>query len=150
MATAALSAAVLFTLVVEGYTVMNEGWGGPNTVFVFVGPRATPFIVPAAFLAGAVVWRTLPEIPYYGPITGILATALTYLVAAGFLSLLFALYFIVEAFKGINPSPVIPDALILVMLYGFVGFIYTFWLTLPLSAVSGYIHEQARENVTEQ
>jgi len=27
--------------------------------------------------------------------------------------------------------------------YGGFGFIYTFWLTLPIGAVSGWIHEQA-------
>lgn len=103
------------------------------------------FVGPAAFLAGTIVWRTLPEgIPYYGPVAGMLATVLTYTVAMGFIALPMIVF---ETPPSESPHIVIGsfDAAVI----GILAFMGTYWLTLPLGAVSGHIHERARENLTE-
>ena len=150
MATAALSAATLFVLVTGGFALLAGGpgpQGSTSDFLVFYGLWAVPIVVPAAFLAGAIVWRTLPEkTPYYGPVAGLLATALTYVVATGLLAVLV-----------IGVTPVLYGDPLDVTGYGpfagfigAIGFIYTFWLTLPLGTVSGDIHDQAREVAGER
>lgn len=110
------------------------------------GLWAVPVIVPAAFLTGAIVWRSLPEgIPYYGPVAGVLATALTYIVAVGFLAP--ALIALEASYAGAGLE-IIGVGFFAVYIGGF-AFVYTFWLTLPLGVVSGHIHERARERLTK-
>lgn len=86
-----------------------------------------------AVLGGAVAWRLLPEsMSYRGPLAGMLATVLTYVGATLLLVPLL-----------VASSPAQPLSSVgLGLLVGIVGFILTFWLTLPIGAVSGWIHEQ--------
>lgn len=41
-----------------------------------------------------------------------------------------------------GPGPV-RGSVVLGLAYGEYGFIFTFWLTIPIGTVSGWIHEQA-------
>jgi len=83
----------------------------------YFGLLAVPFVVPTAFAGGVVAWRLVPErTPYRGPVVGLLATVLTCAFAV----------------------PLVAGA----MVAGF-GFYLTWWPTLPLGVVSGWIHERA-------
>lgn len=75
---------------------------------------------------------------YRGPLAGLLATVLTYVVATlltvAMLLVIFLLY--------VAPEPVGGSVVVGLLHDGF-GFIYTFWLTLPIGAISGWIHKRA-------
>src|SRR6056297_3130408 len=81
-ATAALLASVAFValygvqlLVLVGPDGLQVSPGG----LLYFGLRAPLFVVPAAFAAGALAWRLVPrDLPYYGPVSGVVATVLTY------------------------------------------------------------------------
>jgi hypothetical protein len=146
VATAALSAAVLFVLLACGsvlLTTVSEfqfSSGNLGSFFALYGLAAIPFVVPAAFLAGAIVWRTLPEgTRYFGPVAGVLATALTYVIGLAILAVVIVGYLAVATGAAFD----IVGAAGLTGLIGAVAFVSTCWLTLPLGAVSGYIHERA-------
>lgn len=134
VATAALAAAVAFVVLTAVRTLL---FGGPFTVtggLTYQGLLAIPLVVPAAFVGGAVAWRLLPEsVSYHGPLTGLLATVLTYVVAT---------LLVVSLFIAVGPS--LPEESVeLGLLVGGFGFYFTYWLTLPIGAVSGWIHERA-------
>jgi hypothetical protein len=143
-ATAALLASVAF---VVPYAVIRLLEGGPSALLrsiegglPYFGLFAIPFVVPAAFVAGALTWRLLPEtVPYYGPVSGLVATVLTYVGATA----LVAAVILVNSF--LSPTTVFEPgtAFIVAGLFGGVGFAYTFWITLPAGALSGYVHERA-------
>jgi len=133
VATAALAAAVAF-VVLTGVETLPSGETiaetGSPTRFELL---AIPLVVPAAFVGGAVAWRLLPEsTSYRGPLAGMLATVLTYVGA----TLLVVLYFF--AFAPSEPMASVGAGL----LVGIVGFILTFWLALPIGAVSGWVHDR--------
>ncbi|OYR56471.1 hypothetical protein [Halorubrum halodurans] len=134
VATAALAAAMAFVVLTGIQTLL---FGGPIAVtgeLTYVGLLAIPLVVPAAFAGGVVAWRLLPEsISYRGPLASLLATVLT---------CVFATLLVVPLL--IASSPTQPRASVeLGLLVGIVGFLTTFWLTLPIGAVSGWIHERA-------
>jgi hypothetical protein len=142
VATAALAAAVAFVILTG---VQTRLFGGPFTVtggLTYFGLLAIPLVVPAAFIGGAVAWRLLPEsMSYRGPLAGLLATVLTYVVAT---LLVFAFYTVSNL--AVQPEMSVQDILALGvygLAVGLFGFVYTFWLTLPIGAVSGWIHERA-------
>jgi hypothetical protein len=134
VATAALAAAVAFVVLTGVEWLLFGGQLTGSGELTYGGLAAIPFVVPAAFAGGAVAWRLLPEsVSYRGPVAGVLATVLTYVGA----TLLFGL-----SFFALNPSR--PSAAVVVSLLGGIfGFFLTFWLTLPIGAVSGWIHERA-------
>jgi hypothetical protein len=71
----------------------------------------------------------------------LLATVLTYVVAT---LLVFAFYTVSNL--AVQPEMSVQDILALGvygLAVGLFGFVYTFWLTLPIGAVSGWIHERA-------
>ena len=45
----------------------------------------------------------------------------------------------------LNPQTVVEPgtAVLVATLFGAFGFVFTFWITLPVGALSGYVHEQA-------
>jgi hypothetical protein len=143
-AMAALLASVVFILL---YAVTALLLGGPSALWFSVegglpyfGLLAVPFVVPAAFVAGALTWRLLPEtVPYYGPVSGLVATVLTYVWAAALVTTVV----LVDSF--LSPTTVFEPvtALFVGVLFGGFGFLYTFWITLPVGAVIGYVHEWA-------
>ena len=139
VATAALAAAVAFIVVTGVRTLLVFGSLPITGGLWYFGLLAVPLVVPAAFVGGAVAWRLLPEpMSYRGPLAGLLATVLTYLVAT---LLTVATLLGIFLFDG-GPEPV-RGSVVLGLLYGGFGFVYTFWLTLPIGAVSAWIHEQA-------
>jgi hypothetical protein len=130
VATAALAAAVAFVVLT---TLLSGGPIAETGSLTHFGLLAIPLVVPVAFAGGAVAWRLLPESQSYrGSLAGMLATVLTYVGTA----LLVVLYFF--AFAPSEPMASLGAGL----LVGIVGFILTFWLTLPIGAVSGWIHER--------
>jgi hypothetical protein len=75
---------------------------------------------------------------YRGSLAGLLATVLTYVVATLLTVATLLVIFLLDS----GPKPV-RGAVVIGLLYGGFGFLYTFWLTLPIGAVSGWIHERA-------
>lgn len=136
MLTAALAATALFLFVTGLAALQTDLSGG----LAFLGLVAVPFVAPAAFLAGALTWRYLPErTPYYGSAAGLLATVLTYVLAMALTATLMLGSTLVQpaTYGSVN------EALTLALIFGIVGFILTFWVTLPMGAVGGYVHERA-------
>ena len=82
VATAALAAAVVFIAVTGIRTLLVFGSLPITGGLWYFGLLAIPLVVPAAFIGGAVAWRLLPEsMSYRGPLAGLLATVLTYVVS---------------------------------------------------------------------
>lgn len=139
VATAALAAAVAF-IVLTGVKALL--FGGSITVtggLWYFGLLAIPLVVPVAFVGGAVAWRLVPEsISYRGSLAGLLATVLTYVVATLLVVALPLVNFLIAS----DPSRLARASVESALLIGIVGFLYTFWLTLPIGAVSGWIHER--------
>jgi len=136
VATAALAASVAFVVLTGVQTLL---FGGPGTFpgdFTYIGLLAIPLVVPAAFVGGVVASLLLPEsMSYRGPFAGLFATGLTYVVAT---------LLIVARLIVINPFESVLRSGQWGLIVGFVGFLYTFWLTLPIGVVSGWIHERAQ------
>ena len=100
---------------------------------LYFGLRALPIVIPSAFLAGVVAWRTVsPEQSLVGPIAGVAATFLTYLFSTLGVCLL-----VVAQLLGI-------DFIAFGLVIGFFGFLLTSWITVPLGALGGAIYERAR------
>lgn len=138
VATAALAAAVVFIVVSGIRTLLVFGSLTITGGVWYFGLLAVPLVVPAAFIGGAVAWRLLPEsTPYRGPLAGLLATALTYVVATLLTVATLLVVFSIDS----GPEPV-TSSVVLGLLYGGFGFVYTFWLTFPIGAVSSWIHER--------
>jgi hypothetical protein len=139
VATAALAAAVAFVVVTGIRTLLIFGSLPITGGLWYFGLLAIPLVVPAAFVGGAVGWRLLPEsMSYRGPLAGLLATVLTYVVAT-----LLTVATLLVIFLSDGGSEPVRGSVVLGLAYGGFGFVYTFWLTLPIGAVSAWIHEQA-------
>ena len=141
--TAALLASVAF-VVLHGVTLLVAV--GPDGLqlapggLLYFGLRAPLFVVPAAFTAGALTWRFVPRsLPYYGPVSGLVATVLTYIVAA----VLVAVAFLVEMLRSPTTLFEPSAAIIAAALFGGFGFVYTCSIALPVGILSGYVHERA-------
>jgi len=141
-ATAALLASVAF--VVLSAALLGGGpsalWSAAEGGLSYFGLVAMPFVVPAAFAAGALTWRLVPEtVPYYGSVSGLVASVLTYIGAMA----LVAAAILVNSF--LSPATVFEPraAFIVAGVFGGAGFLHTFWITLPVGALSGYVHERA-------
>ena len=134
-----MAAAVAFIVVTGIRTLLVFGSLPITGGLWYFGLLAIPLFVPAAFVGGAVAWRLLFEsMSYRGPLAGLLATVLTYVVAT---LLTVAMLLIIFLLDG-APEPV-GGSVVVGLLYGGFGFIYTFWLTLPIGAISGWIHKRA-------
>ncbi|MFC6756430.1 MULTISPECIES: hypothetical protein [Haloarcula] len=141
-ATAALSAATVFVVVTGFESITKHGLAafGPahGGIYMF-GVYAIPFVVPSAFIAGAFTWAQRPaSARYWGAVGGIVATVLTYIIATPLT--ISGWYVITLLHPEWTMSSNLPR---LMMLLGIVGFLLTCWLTLPVGAISGYIHERA-------
>jgi len=141
-ATAALSAAAVF-VVVTGFDQITKyglaAFGPAHGGIYMFGVYAIPFVVPSAFLAGAFIWeQRAASARYWGVAAGIVATVLTYVIATPLT--ISGWYVITLLHPAWTMSGNLPR---LVMLFGIFGFLTTFWVTLPLGAISGYVHERA-------
>lgn len=144
MATAALAAAVAF-VVLSGVQILVAA--GPERLglsadsgLLYFGLRALPFVIPAAFAAGGLAWRLVPrDIPYAGPVSGLVATLLTYVCATTLVAVAIFGDMLLSPMTIFEPG----TAVFVAALFGGFGFVYTFWITLPVGALSGYVHERA-------
>lgn len=138
LAFAATGTTLLFALVAWSLYVLDSPLGSDWEFFGAMALIALPLVVPMSFLSAVIVWRTLPsKIPHFGAIAGVFATLGTYLLA---LIVLFTLYVI--ALVAYGQFDQILEAAGFVLLIGFVALASTFWLTLPVGALSGTIHER--------
>jgi len=163
MATTAAVAAVAFALVgqipgIGKATAIGPFWFGylgiPGGVYaVQIAAVAMLLVVPSAFVAGFLMWQegTPSDPSLSGRISGLLATVLTYLIATVALALVavaWALFQIpVELVSGVALPEIVTGMLflpVLAMLAGMFAFVATFWITLPLGALGGHIHDAAR------
>jgi hypothetical protein len=120
------------------------GWNrGLAAFFGRAAIVATSVVVPGAFVAGWATWTGVPaERELSGAWAGAIAAGSTYVVASVFLvALLLAASYVEGVPLGVETGNVVP-AVLFVLLPA--GFLLTFWLTIPLGAVSGYVHERAR------
>jgi hypothetical protein len=104
---------------------------------------AIPVVVPGAFVAGWATWTEVPaERELSGARAGAIAVGFTYVVASVFLvALLLVASYVKGVPLGVETGNVVP-AVLSVLLPA--GFLLTFWLTIPLGAAAGYVHERAR------
>lgn len=105
--------------------------------------------VPAGFLTGAAVWRVQKLRAWNGVPAGIVAMLLMYPVSQ-LLWLVFLRPFeplVIDSTATVSLSELLgslPAIPYYTILFGIGALGTTFWLTLPLGALGGYIHEQAR------
>jgi hypothetical protein len=137
-ASAALAVAVLFALlavVLETAGLLSVGDGG---VFAWAAVVSLPIVVPAAFFAGTLVARLVPtNVPVAGAILGLLGTMGTYL---GAFVVLFAAGIGVGFTTGADT--LLLDAWYFAATFGYIGFLFTCWLTIPAGCASGIIYER--------
>ena len=81
-ASAALAATVLFAATaIAGETIGVLSSNDGLVWFAFAG-LALPIVIPTAFLVGVAVWRLLPsDVPFFGPVAGLLGTLGTYVAS---------------------------------------------------------------------
>jgi hypothetical protein len=159
MSTTAAVAAVLFVLVgqipgVSEATTIGPFWFGylgiPSGITaVQYAAIAIPFVIPSAFVSGVVVWRWTPsELSRFGPLAGVLATGLTYLLGSLGVAAVVIIPSTLQDLGQLRPLSLVSELLAGTVYFSlFVGipaFVFTFWLTLPLGALGGSIYEQTR------
>jgi len=100
--------------------------------------------VPAAFLVGAVGWRVSPsQTISSGVLKGTVGAVATYLVA---FVLLTALLFLIEA-GSVWAGAALFTAIELAGLIIGVGFVLTWWLTIPIGCIVGSVYATRRSGV---
>ena len=140
-ASAALAASFLFaTTAIGGETVGVLSSNDGLVWFAFAG-LAVPVVVPTALAAGIVVWQLLPsDIPFFGPVAGLLGTLGTYIGS------LIALTLILTAAGALGVSSTDPVSAATIS-FGAVslGFMITWWVAFPVGAVSGTVYTSVVE-----
>lgn len=139
---AGASAAVAATLAFAGGAVAVDRFGLvgglDGSVLAMIGLTALPLVVPAAFVAGVFSWRSLPDgLPIYGVTAGFLGTLFTYLGATALLAVVLVL-----AAWGSWSEAMPTDAFLFAIGVGYVGFLLTAWITVPIGCLSGAIYER--------
>ncbi|EMA06908.1 hypothetical protein [Haloferax denitrificans] len=146
LASAATGATLLFALISWSLYTLGEPIGSDWKFLGTWALIALPLVVPASFISAVIVWRTLPsDTPYFGASAGVLAALGTYILA---LLALFAFSMIALVINGQYTE--IPEALGFMVVIGFVALASTFWLTFPIGAISGIIHERVTLNGTKR
>lgn len=138
---AGASAAVAATLAFAGGTVAVDTLGLvgglDGSVLAVIGLAALPLVVPAAFVAGVFTWRSLPDgLPIYGVTAGFLGTVFTYLGATALLAVVLVL-----AALGSWSEAILTDVFLFAIGVGYIGFLLTAWITVPIGCLSGAIYE---------
>lgn len=138
LASAATGTTLLFALMSWGLYILGEPIGSDWDFLGTWALVALPFVVPTSFVSAVIVWRSLPsDTPYFGASAGVLAALGTYALV---LLTLFVFSIITITINGQYAE--IPDALGFMTVVGFVALASTFWLTFPVGAISGIIHER--------
>jgi hypothetical protein len=143
---------ILATQLVGFFTVTSA-----TMSLTFVGYAGSPSeqlfgmitTVPAAFITGAAVWRVQKLRAWTGVPAGVAAMLLMYPVSQllwlVFLRPLEPLVTDSTAATSLSEFLVgLPAIPYYTVLFGIGALGTTFWLTLPLGALGGYVHEQAR------
>jgi hypothetical protein len=134
-----------FTVTSFTMSLTFVGYAGPLPKQVF-GLLTT---VPAGFVTGAVVWRVPSLRRWRGVPGGVVAMLLMYPVSQA-LHIVFLLPFeslVVDSTAPMSLSEFLLGLVALpyyTVVFGFAALGTTFWLTLPLGALGGYVHERAR------
>ncbi|MEY7851834.1 hypothetical protein AB7C87_21830 [Natrarchaeobius sp. A-rgal3] len=100
------------------------------------------FVVPAAFLVGFAGWNVLPSrTTLTGAALGAFGTIATYVVVFVLLALAVAFYapFAASA-EGASTGIVLWDALEVAFLSVVVGFVLTWWATVPIGCLTGLVY----------
>lgn len=137
---AAASAALIASLLFAAGVIIGEFVGVVSSNdgvvwFAFAG-LAVPVVVPTALVVGIAVWRLLPsDLPFFGPIAGLLGTLGTYVGTL----LVVMLILTASAVLGLSGAEPVNAA---AFSFGVVGlaFMITWWLTFPVGAVSGAVY----------
>jgi len=103
---------------------------------------AIPIVVPSAFVAATLVWRSLPQrVPWFGVVAGGLATALTYVFS---LALTFVVALPLAMTDHGAAGGTLAAATWLTVFVAFFAFFLTTWLTIPMGCLCGSIYERTR------
>ncbi|ARS88976.1 hypothetical protein [Natrarchaeobaculum aegyptiacum] len=137
-ASAAIAATLAFAFGVVAVDELGLVGGLDGTVLATTGLAALPLVAPAAFAAGVLTWRALPDgLPIYGVAAGFLGTVFTYLGATALLALVLVL-----AAWGSWSEVMLTDAFLFAVGIGYIGFLLTAWVTVPIGCLSGAIYER--------
>lgn len=142
-ASAALVAAATFAVAVVALEVV----GVSDNVYGFAifAAFALPFVVPAAFVAGVVSWRAVPTtVPGSGIVAGALGTLLTYVGA----TVLLACLMLVAAVVSWNNAGA-ADTAIAAAVIGWLAFLLTIWVTLPVGCLGGVLYDRIGVALTD-
>ncbi|MFC3959481.1 hypothetical protein [Halovivax cerinus] len=131
---AASAAVVAASLYAAAASSTGVGLLGANEAAVEFAAFALPFVVPAAFLVGVAGWRlTSPTSPAAGLLAGLVGTVATYIVAAAiFGAVAVALW--ARSWDGLLEGATFASLL------AYVGFLETWWATLPVGGLSGVVY----------
>lgn len=147
MATAALVSTVVWVLLVGGVELYGSVWdpAGNGVTLLVGGALIASFFMPGAFISGVLVWSLLPErLCRRGALTGILSMTGAYVAGA-----LLASVIVVQFEIFFERFTVIAVPLLVLYMAGF-AFILSGWLSLPVGAAIGHVHQRARgESVTQ-
>lgn len=143
-AAAALVANVLFGLLLAALALALDaplfGW-----LFGY-SLAAVPFVLAAAFVAGALCWRRVAAHERFtGAFAGVVVTLCAYVVGVALLVCFLVAW---QALVGPPPGGLGDDPLAVGRSLGGATFLVTCWLTLPLGAVAGHLHAWGRTQST--
>ena len=135
-ASAALAASFLFAAAaIGGETVGLLSSNDGLVWFAFAG-LAVPVVVPTALVTGIAVWRLLPsDIPFFGPVAGLLGTLGTYIGSLIAVTLILT----VAAALGLSSTDPVSAATTSLGAVA-LGFMITWWVAFPVGAVSGAVY----------
>ncbi|GAB7009111.1 hypothetical protein JCM31271_10540 [Halorubrum trueperi] len=103
--------------------------------FAFAG-LAAPVVIPTALVVGVVVWRLLPsDIPFFGPVAGLLGTLGTYVGSLIAVTLILT----TAAALGLSGADPVSAATISFGVVA-IGFMITWWVAFPVGVVSGAVY----------
>ena len=148
MATTAAVATVTFVFVMQLPGLPEVLPTGDDAVYV--GSIALPIVVLSAFVAGVIAWRSAtPELSRLGPVAGLAATGLTYLIGTLVVGAVLVILSVIQDPSQLRTLSTAGELLVGMSYFaptvGVVAFLFTFWLTLPLGALGGSIYERTRQ-----
>jgi hypothetical protein len=136
-----------FTVTSATMSTTFVGYDGPLSEQVF-GMVTT---VPGGFVAGAIVWRVPRLRRWRGVPAGVVAMLVMYPVSQllWFVVLWPFEHLVVDSTTAVSLSEYLLGLLAVpyyTVLFGIAAFGTTFWLTLPLGALGGYVHERSLDD----
>jgi len=147
MSTTAAVAAVTFMLGMQVPGIPEVWPTGLDAIGIVT--LALPIVVPSAFVSGVLVWRVAPsELSWSGPVAGLAATGLSYVIGVLVVSVVLLILGIVtdpgRALTSLTSVESLTSLVSFLSVVISVAFMFTFWATLPLGALGGSIYERTR------